>query len=540
MAKKHSLNELYNPAGTLYNIDSVIEIISPTNSYLTTTITAKNDFTIISELQGGGFSNEQTSHIMSGTVPIDKQVSIATIEVKADVNKYITKSPYLKCNFKKNLKLILNSVSRTHNKITTYNFDLVYKNNIKTTRATGLRAELNYTSTSIDTRTINDSCVIDHIAIPGGNFGTISQDGGPTPIKIYGTPGAAFELAINENTIDATGPIQKHDDVSILSTENSKSTTSEKGYNSIATLTGTIGLNGVYKFPQKFPSAAIQNTRATAAVSTAKNLFVANPSNIAVGDRVYAKGIPDGTAVLVDSVDTTTRRVVTDTNITVAEQDVIVFKRKRSYSLDFIPNTTCTFGPNISTSDPSYRMTQYIDPTLTIKLSTAGTAMTVTHATTTAGDLQGGDPTPVATGLAAGAEHYTYYQGKAGGYPLIRTYAFRKGLTRKYFNLTYIVYAQAGGTAFSASRTPIYSFEKAINLNDGVPSSAPVDSSSDFTNTLLGRNGGTSIQIYTDAALSTNVDTNDTYTLSLKGEIRRWGVEDVTIELDLDRILTVS
>ena len=101
MAKKQDVNELYNPGGTLYNIDSVLEIIDPINSNSTTTITAKNGFTITSKIEGGGFSNEQTSYIFTGTVPINKPTPIATIEIEAKTGKYITRSPYLKSNFKK-------------------------------------------------------------------------------------------------------------------------------------------------------------------------------------------------------------------------------------------------------------------------------------------------------------------------------------------------------------------------------------------------------------------------------------------------------
>ena len=34
--------------------------------------------------------------------------------------------------------------------------------------------------------------------------------------------------------------------------------------------------------------------------------------------------------------------------------------------------------------------------------------------------------------------------------------------------------------------------------------------------------------------------TNDTYTLEIFGKIYKWGFEDVTMELDLDKILTVA
>ena len=100
MAKKQDVNELYNPGGTLYNIDSVLEIIDPINSNSTTTITAKNGFTITSKIEGGGFSNEQTSYIFTGTDPINKATPIATIDIEAKTGKYITRSPYLKSNFK--------------------------------------------------------------------------------------------------------------------------------------------------------------------------------------------------------------------------------------------------------------------------------------------------------------------------------------------------------------------------------------------------------------------------------------------------------
>ena len=502
MAKKQDVNELYNPGGTLYNIDSVLEIIDPINSNSTTTITAKNGFTITSKIEGGGFSNEQTSYIFTGTVPINKPTPIATIEIEAKTGKYITRSPYL-----------------------------IYKNNIKTTRASGLRAELRCDGSSINI----ESCAINHV---GYGSHVINQSGTSRPIKIYGTPGSAFELAINENLLDAeknegvaTGRLlfQKPNDTSILSAGNANSTTTYDYAKSMSTISGTLGSNGLYSFIQKFPSNTFQRIT-TAPVSSSTNLDINDVTDLKIGDRIYHSSITLKAPIFIDSISAATNRIITTSAVTIEDKDLVWFKRRRSYSIDLIPQANCIFGSKIPTSNPNYTLNQYLDPTLIIKLSTVGTALTITHIS----DLGG---VAAATGLSAGVEHYTYYEGRAGRYPAkVNPEEF---ILRREFGLTYTIHAHGGGTAFTESRHPVFSEYKPYD-GTGTPSKAQLDGGSDWTNTLPLSNGGTHVQMFCRGDLSTQSTTNDTYTLEIFGKIYKWGFEDVTMELDLDKILTVA
>ena len=80
-----------------------------------------------------------------------------------------------------------------------------------------------------------------------------------------------------------------------------------------------------------------------------------------------------------------------------------------------------------------------------------------------------------------------------------------------------------------------------IGVKVATPALAQSDGGSDWSNSTFLDNGGTVI-IGTkgNIALSTASVTNDTCELDFSFFIRRFGTKDVELELDLDKVLTVS
>ena len=330
-------------------------------------------------------------------------------------------------------------------------------------------------------------------------------------------------IAVNDNVIDATGPIHKHNDTSILSSSNANSTTTYNYGKTINIIKGTTSTNGIFEFNQKFPSS-IFHKQLTAAASTSRDIVLDNVDNLAVGDTLHVgdstkfayEGSDGLTRYTIGTITTATKtvRLADSATITLADKTRVTFSRKKSYSIDIIPDLTCALGSSMPTTDPTYRLTQYNKTVIRFEMFTAGETFTITQLN------------DVNTSLSAGAEHYYYYAGEANRNILVR------------IDLTYKLVAASGG--FTTIRYPV--FNNFIGYDgSGTPSVAQIDGGSDWTNSVFSENGGTEI-ISSGAkyTLSTASSSNDTCHLHLTGYIRRFGNKDVNLKLDLDKILTVS
>ena len=510
---------IYNKSGAPFSGTFVFKLTSKVTNTGTETVTVGSDYTLSKQTKGGGFAEEQVDYVISGSVPLGKAVTVATLKVEALSNYYFDKSPYLETKFRNNIKLLLTKIekdtSRTTKNITTYTFSIIYQNKNSVTRPDELSAELKYNSKAANVK----SATIHHIS-----FGstTIPLGGANRPIKVVGTPGATFGIAINENFIDATGPIHKHNDTSILSTGNANSTAIYNYGKTINILEKTIDSTGVFKFNQKFPSIVLHK-RVNGAVSGSANVVLEDVDDLKVGDAFFIADKDylgwDNSGNInryaIDSITTATKTVALTRIVTIADNARVSFSRQKSYSIDIIPDLTSTLGSRVSTSDPTYRLNQYLRPIIRFTAFTAGSTFTIRKLN------------DVATSLSAGAEHYYYLTGEANKIVLTQ------------FDLKYELHA-AGSDAFTAIRHPIFSSFVA-NDGTGTPSAAQSNKGSDWTNSVFSTNGGTDIvspgATYT---LSQETVANDTCVLHFKGYIRRFGTENVDLRLDLDKILTVS
>jgi len=508
--------EIYNKSGTSHSVPFVFKITSSVTNTGTETISVEDDYTLVKETKGGGFTTEQVDYIISGTISFNEATTIGTLKIEALSNYFFPTSPYLETKFSNNIKLLLTKVekdsTRTNKNINIYTFSIIYQNKERTTRSSGLTAKLKYDSKAINART----CAIHNVSFGSA---TIPISGDNRPIKIQGTPNATFGIAVNENVIDATGPIHKHNDTSILSSSNTNATTTYNYGKTINIIKGTTNTNGIFEFNQKFPSSNFYK-QLTAAASSSRDIVLDDVDNLAVGDTLHVNDNTKFgygatfTRYTINTITTATKTVRLSSTITLANKTRVNFSRKKSYSIDIIPDLTCALGSTMPTTDPTYRLTQYNKTVVRFELFTSGTAFTITQLN------------DVDTDLSAGEEHHYYYAGEAN-----------RNIVAK-IDLNYKLVAASGG--FTTIRYPIFNSFIGYDAS-GRAEAAQTDGGSDWTNSVFRENGGT--EIFSNGAkytLSTASSSNDTCHLHFTGYIKRFGDKDVNLKLDLDKILNVS
>jgi len=113
----------------------------------------------------------------------------------------------------------------------------------------------------------------------------------------------------------------------------------------------------------------------------------------------------------------------------------------------------------------------------------------------------------------------------------------------KYFSVTHIFKASSGAFALRSGSdgsggtlgAPLFSNESGSESD--WTNSIPNDDSADG---FVG-NGGTDLDITgISVAISTTSSSNDTLTLKYNVDIEKWGTKDVTMQLDVDDIATLS
>jgi len=195
------------------NIDVATEIISEDdpgeadpgkdtnlNSNATVAITEATDFGKDTTLSG----NTTTFEITGQAVPNVSQ-KISTLTVTADSGYELQTQPYLMyLNMPNNiLRLAPSAVTRdSNNRITAYSFNMMYKNNIATKTKSGAKAFIKYETTKIPTATTEIK------NITHGSY-QVSNLGETRLIKVYGDPGAEFDLTITKNS-DGSSIISDH------------------------------------------------------------------------------------------------------------------------------------------------------------------------------------------------------------------------------------------------------------------------------------------------------------------------------------------
>ncbi len=466
---------------------------------------------------------------LSGQVYSNKRKSIAKIVIDAPFGEHFTTVPYIITDFKNNIFLKPIKVFKTNNKITSYGFAIIYKNNTETTKVDALKASIKYETKTIVTRSIT----IDKI-----NFGSniIKSTGETREMKVYGAPTATFGIAINENfveTVEGEKYFEKVSDKPLVKKKEAEGRSEELfkkdlrknlGLSQVDSATfnygqdvniikGTIDSTGVFSFNQKFPSNIVLKTLVNGAKSSTATIVFDKTTDVKVGDRIYASSIPTSTPITVSTVNADGVTLVLDTAITIADNIGVKFKRVRSYSVDIVPDLTSTLGPNMPVVDPLFRLSQPMDPILTIRHAVPS-GMKLTHSS-----IVGLVPPTTATGLGDGGDFDILFPGKVN---LLGSSLTNKLKSRATITLLYDL--NDGAEVFSAVKAPVFNFKDGTNSN--------------WTNVLSSENGGTKISI-NNISYETAVGLN---TIVLKYEINiiKWGTEDVTMVLDIEDFSTIA
>ena len=172
---------------------------------------------------------------------------------------------------------------------------------------------------------------------------------------------------------------------------------------------------------------------------------------------------------------------------------------------------------------------QRLNPTLSIK-ATVGSNYALTH-------FNGSS-----TGLSDGDDHTYSYVGRPN---LTGVEYTRKTGAKDSFTVSYTING-AGGKQFTANRLP--KFSKKLEYNGENTPASVIDTpagfiiQSDWTNTNPNNNGGTEVTI-TKVRSVLSADggvANGICTISFKVIIEKWGLKSVTMDLDLDKVLTTT
>jgi len=522
-----------NPQGMPAYSDGGFNLISSSSNSATETITATDNATITQEVLDGGFPinnysynpGERTVYKISGKFKKNEPTVVAKIKVEAGSGKFLPSFPrlntysklrHLNIDSEDFIKLVLTNVEKTDSRKTLCEYNLIYNNLKDITHGDGLSANLNHKAVSIPTRT---NC-IGQISV-GGTI--IGDGGGAKLIKIPGIPGSTFAISVDENIYDLENESYSEDgtkarvrqralDKSIIDSRISTSRVDEYG-NTKNIIEGVIDSSGSYSFTQKFPSSIVKKTKLNGARDGVSSLVLDDVTGIKIGDRVIIRktagqaGIPDTNAVTtVSSITPDTKTIGVSSSVTAADNTGVAFKRRRTYSLSLIKDLSSTPCNNTITD---FVFEQRLDPLLTLKVSTAGSAYKI-------------------NGGGMGVDYTSTYLGKA----------YKKSdslkTNRRHAQIYNITYSLTDATSnFATVTSPIFS----ANKNAVYDGSGNHIEGSHWSNSIPNENGGTVVNIQT---ISVSAVGSTSLTIKVQLGVYEWGSEDVTMELNLDKILTLT
>jgi len=496
------------------NIYSTFELQGFKSNTGTETITAATGFKVKKTTHTNEYYDENipSKYAVVGRVKRNVPQTVATVKIEAETDKYFKKPPTLNTSFGNNISLLITNIEKSNNNITSYTLDLIYVNSKNSSKLDGLSASLRYKCDTIYTKEI----VIDDFHIADTQ---LSSDGDNRTVTIRGHKDAVFAVTINDDNGN-----------SILDSSLAKSTIINDYGVEIPMIKRKIGKSGVYRFVQKFPNISAVNT---SFVSGSRTVIVKNGFGVKVGDKVVMKKINKETTVTVEEINPTggtdsINELYLSSGITASSGDSMSFQRQRTYTISLIEALSHEFRSGIQTT---HTLNQYIDPILTLKVSTALETFKINDG-------------------SKGVEYYQYIKGRANstkrsgdrGLYMLDSAGENDFNYTNSFKVTLSLEVDNAAHTFTAIRRPIFSRrieagDHNIYVAKGTPSTPQADGGSDWTNTIPNDNGGTKVNI-NNIVIGSSGATTLTITYNVK--ILEFGNEDTTMELDLDKILTVG
>tara|TARA_R110001599_G_scaffold26236_6_gene92648 strand:- start:88 stop:1926 length:1839 start_codon:yes stop_codon:yes gene_type:complete len=430
-----------------------------------------------------------TQTIIRGQVANNEPIILAALSMPADDGYFFPTQPSLMpVGVEENvLRIVPSGITRdSQNRITTYNFNMVYKNNVSIKSGSGARVFLKWKTTKIPTATTE---------IKDVKYGAseILNNGETRPITIYGDVGAEFDITITKD-LDGSSIIDRSlSNTQVVDTIGGL----VNGINKTLKLSGRRSGIASYTFNQEFPvnsgfTTTVDGTRDSATmVINGDTGFVTKNNNIRKGDQLIYNDVDTGAIVTVSSITDATTVVLSEA-VDMDDNDSIRFVRPESYHINIYPKGSTTLKSNIPTVVPHYTLYQYRNPTLILKTSETD-------------------------GSYTGPTNVYQHTGRPNARPSTLK---RLKQTPSTFSVKWI----CTGHTFSAVAT------------SGIPIWSSTDSTtSHWSNSVYADNGGTHIEIFNIAV--TGIGTT-TFTLTADVLIKKWGTQDVTMNLDLDQIIT--
>ena len=484
--------------------------------YAITTVTPETNVTVVEDDNSINVSPvpniPKIKYTISTTTKSTQSTVLATIRVQADDGYYFTKKPYLKSTFKDNIKLSFSSVTKnSENLITDYYFKLIYKNTTNTSLFNNMKAELICNAQVIKTKALEIS------AIRIGNP-LIPIVGDNRNVRVYGSPGAEFELSFSRRS---TGE-------SILSDTYTNSSMLDPIIGSIGSLKKKIGKRGFYQFPVTFPSGYILSTNQDGSITNGTDHVYDSISGVLIGDQILVKtrSVPTATEVLVTELEPggVANKLKFDTAVSITDNADVIFVRADEYYINIEAGENTTLAstipsrtnPEPATADGSlerrgynYMFNQRKNPMLKLTVSSADT--THLELNGAADIVKIGKPNASTNNLG------------------------RMGNTTHYFSISYSLTPKGGHSTINELSSPTLKFSN-TELTTTDKSGAGV-TTSHWTNSVAADNGGTKISIFNITQAGTGTGT---YTITADVIIYKWGTKSVTMNLDLDQIIDTS
>ena len=473
-------------------------------------------------------SRPKVNYTLSTTVKPNVFTDIATVHVSADDNYYFSSKPYLstRSTTDRSIKMLRTKVTKDSNGfITDYYFTVKYKNNVSTFESDNIKVALVYNATLI-ARSVNKKLITKEITKVVFGNSTIGPHGETRDIKIYGTPGAEFELTLSSKSSSG----------SILSSHNTNSSVLDPVSGELgslkATIPETLGNSGTinyYSFRQIFPSSVIRKTTTTSSITNNVRHTFANLDDVKVGDQLFVsdrESIPIGTVRTVSELDplgSNPLQLDLNGNATITSGKAVHFARPEEYYLNIEAGSGTILGstmPAVTPAQPAtndsverrsynYLFNQYLNPVLKLTVSSADT----TH-------------------LELNGAADIVYEGRVG---ISNAEIENISSIPSKFNISYSLTPKGGHSTINELSSPTLKFSnKELTTTDSAGASVI---SSHWTNSVTADNGGTEIQIFNITQSGTGTGT---YTITAEVDIIKWGTESVTMNLDLDQIIDTS
>ena len=489
-------------------IDSLLD-----NNSGTITITNERGATISPTTKRSGFKNQENIYSISGSSIKDKPKKIATITIEAGSGKYFPKVSNLTHGVfnNDNIKMIPQrsegNIVTTSGKITKQIFDIIYTNNNKIkkkfrksvkNKSKKIKAYLHFKDKSLITRTSTIKNIL---------FGseTLADRGEIRDISLYGSPNTPFVLTFNDSNSD-----------SILASSNS-TTINWKG-KEIKAIRAIINKNGFYKFKQRFPKMPLIKRTAvngSMAVSGATRIIFDDLTGVEVGDRLISPSINTTETITVTTLNPTggnANECDVSSSITAADNTLVRFRRPMQYDLHVTPSSS--LSSNIPTTDPTYTISQYINPTLTLTASNyslgAGGRYTIL------------DQNSITTGAYVAST--ASYVGRPN-----KTSAQLENIdsVKKIIKVSYLLdYEAVENFAYVKTVSPYTPTFSNVNQEE-----------SDWSNSVSADNGGTELELINTTITAAG---SGTITVTATFDVIKWGNTSVTMNLDLDKIVKIA